>query len=79
MITTSASLAPASRSVVQHTWPGWPYRRKIRRENAPTISSRSAAGSMRTTSDTIEPSRANPSTSSGVYVEPPPTTATFIP
>ena len=46
--------------LVQHTWPGWPYRRKIRRENAPMISSRSAAGSMRTSSDTIEPSRANP-------------------
>ena len=47
----------------------------------PTSSSRSAAGSTRTSSSTgrVSRSRANPSTSSGVYVDPPPTTASFMP
>src|SRR3954447_10906858 len=52
----------------------------MRAENRPTISRRSAAGSMRTSSSTWRPdsrSRANPSTSSGVYVDPPPMTAIF--
>src|SRR6266571_923041 len=50
----------------------------MRAENAPTTSSRSRAGSTSTSSWTSGNSRAKPSTSSGVYVEPPPTTAIFI-
>src|SRR5437763_1932265 len=53
----------------------------MRAENAPTTASRSAAGSTSASSSTLNPdpcSRANPSTSSGVYVEPPPTTAIFM-
>ena len=48
------------------------------RRTPPTSSSRSAAGSTRTSSSTgsASRSRAKPSISSGVYVEPPPTTAT---
>src|SRR4051794_215320 len=75
---TSASVTPASRSVVHVTLPGWPYRPKMRAAKAPTISSRSAAGSIRTSSSTDRPesrSRANPSANSGVYVDPPPMTA----
>ena len=59
--------------------PGWPWWAKMRRARPPTSSRRSSAGSMRTSSSTGRSSRnrANPSMSSGVYVEPPPMTASF--
>ena len=71
---------PASRSVEVVTVAGWPIRSRIRRPNAPTSSSRSWSGSTRTSSSTGRTSRirAKPSMSSGVYVEPPPTTASFM-
>src|SRR5262249_22750766 len=53
----------------------------MRAENAPTTASRSAAGSTSAISSTSRPdprNPAHPSTSSGVYVEPPPTTAILM-
>src|SRR6266536_1555924 len=51
----------------------------IRADTGPTAASLLSSGSTRTSSVTLSApvSRATPSTSSGVYVEPPPTTAIF--
>src|SRR3954463_4447469 len=78
--TASESVTPASMSVVVTTWAGWSARSSMRRLMAPTTSSRSPAGSARTRVSTGRTSRrrARPSTSSGVYVDAPPTTVTFI-
>lgn len=79
--TASAPATPASRSEVVTIRPGWPCLAKIRRASPPTSSSRCASGSISASSSTgrLSRSRANPSISSGVYVDPPPTTASFIP
>ena len=80
-ITKSApSSATARRSVIVSR-PVQPFRARIRPARPPTIASRSASGSRRTSSSTGRRSSlaANPSTSSGVYVLAPPTTAIFTP
>lgn len=66
--TASAPSIPASRSSVQEIVPGWPCLAKIRRARPPTLSSRSLAGSIRTSSSSgsTSRSRAKPSMSSGV-------------
>ncbi len=66
--TASAPATPASRSVVVVIFPAWSCLAKIRRARPPTSSSRSAAGSTRTSSSTgsVSRSRAKPSISSGV-------------
>ncbi len=79
--TAPAPSTPSSSTVVVRITPGWPYRAKIRRENPPTSSRRRSSGSTSASSVTgsVSRSRAMPSTSSGVYVDPPPTTQSFIP
>ena len=58
-----------------------PRARRMRSESPPTTSRRTSLGSRRTrSSTTMRSSRSHrPSTSSGVYVLPPPTTATLVP
>ena len=79
--TNAAPSIAASRSVVVVSRPGQPTRRPIRPASPATISSRSASMSWRTSSSTGSRSirSATPWTSSGVYVLPPPMTATFRP
>src|SRR5262245_2438190 len=79
--TALAPSAPMARSGVQTTRAGWPWRSRIRLARPPTTRSRSAFGSTRTSSSTAgSPGvrRAMPSTSSGVYVDAPPTTVSLI-
>ncbi len=78
--TASAPSRAADRSAVRVSRPAQPPWSRMRRANAPTTSSRSALGSSSTSSETGRSAvrRAMPDTSSGVYVEPPPTTTTFI-
>ena len=70
-----------SRSLVTSSLPTKPCFSSIRAAISPTTSRRSGSMSWRTSSVTSirSRSRESPETSSGVYVEPPPTTAIFIP
>ena len=79
--TTEASDTPATTSDVAVTRTSYPYRANIRRETPATSATRSDDGSTRhsSVSGSSDRSRANPSTSSGVYVDPPPMTVSFIP
>ena len=79
--TKSAPSSAAERSRVAVTRPDHPCLARIRPASPATISSRSASTSRRTSSSTGRRAEraANPSTSSGVYVLPPPTTAIFRP
>src|SRR6266581_2688852 len=83
-ICTTTKEAPSrarSRSVVRTRSPLHPCRARIRRETPPTTSRRSRSTSSMASSSTgnRSPCATNPSTSSGVYVLPAPTTATFRP
>lgn len=79
--TTCAPATPSSTEEVASTRAGCPACASIRRDTPATSSRRAASGSIRAISVTGSSSRnrAKPSTSSGVYVEPPPTTASFNP
>lgn len=77
--TACAPATPSSTEVVATTVAGCPARASIRRAMPDTRSSRWVSGSTSaiSVSGSSSRSRANPSISSGVYVEPPPTTASF--
>jgi hypothetical protein len=75
--TASVPSMPASGSAVVVIFAGLPWRARMRRANGAMTASRSGSGSTRAISVTGSPNRANPSTSSGVYVDPPPTTVIF--
>ena len=79
--TNEASVTAASRSSVTVSVPRKPWRSSMRAAISPTTVRRSRSMSCRTSSSTGTRSRSRerPETSSGVYVEPPPITASFNP